>query len=88
MNQTYINPSTSNDPVEIVYKFPKEPNTSVSRLQITLNDKTISAEVMANQKAKEKYEDAIAAGDAAAIMKESEDNFDLYELILGNIFPG
>ena len=40
---------------------------------------------MKNEEAKQKYDDAIASGKTATLMKESTDNLDLYEITIGNI---
>ena len=42
---------------------------------------------MENDKAQEKYDDAIAEGNLAAVLKESQ-NLDLYQIDIGNILPG
>ena len=42
---------------------------------------------MENEKAQEKYDDAIAVGNLAAVLKESK-NLDLYQIDIGNILPG
>ena len=57
-------------------------------MMITVGERTIEAQVMENQKAQDKYDDAIAAGNAAALMKESKENADLYQIHIGNILPG
>jgi hypothetical protein len=54
---------------------------------VSLGDKTIEAKIMKNEKAWEKYDDNIAAGNMATILKES-DNKDLHQLNIGNVLPG
>ena len=39
------------------------------------------------EKAQEIYDDAIAVGNLAAVLKESK-NLDLYQIDIGNILPG
>ncbi len=42
---------------------------------------------MENEKAQEIYDDAVAVGNLAAVLKESK-NLDLYQIDIGNILPG
>ena len=42
---------------------------------------------MENERAQETYDDAIATGNLAAVLKESK-NLDLYQIDIGNILPG
>ncbi len=46
----------------------------VANLKITLGDKTIEGKVMEKNKAKEKYDDALAQGKAAVMVKENKQN--------------
>ena len=43
---------------------------------------------MEKKKAEQKYEDAIAAGKQATLMRDAEKNPDLYDIDIGNILPG
>jgi len=38
-------------------------------MKVTVGDKTIEAKIMEKEKAQEKYDNAIASGNAAAMMK-------------------
>ena len=75
LKQVYFNPTMVNPqeeqkgeeakeekPIEVSYKFPKRELDVIDGLKITLGDKTIDAQIMAKEKAQEKYEDSIAAG--------------------------
>jgi len=55
-------------------------------MTITIGNKTIEGKIMKKEKAKEKYDDAIASGKAAVKLTESK--FDFLELNIGNILPG
>ena len=73
----------------MTFKFPKEKNTIISGLTITIDDnKTIQAKVIEEGKAMEKYEDAMSAGNFAAIVKDSRENVDLHQMDIGNLNPG
>ena len=75
-------------PIEVTYKFPKEESTIVSKMFATIGGRQVEAMVMEKEKAKQKYDDALAQGKAAALLNESKDLSDLYELDIGNILPG
>ena len=53
---------------------------------VTLDDKVIESKLLEKEKATEKYEDAIASGNSAFLMKEDKNK--LIELVVGNINPG
>jgi hypothetical protein len=55
---------------------------------VKIGEKCIEAKVMDLEKAKEKYDDAIASGDHVAMLQECKDNKDLHQLDIGNIMPG
>lgn len=57
-------------------------------MQITLGDKTIEAKVMEKEKAEEKYDDAIAAGNMAALLAEKNEDADMHEVNIGHVLPG
>ena len=48
-------------------------------------DRVVEAKIIEKEKAEGKYEDAIAGSHGAVIMKQNET---MYELRLGNLFPG
>ena len=54
----------------------------------TLDDRTIETKVEEKEKAQEKYDDAIAAGNTAVKMSQSKDDEELYEIDIGNIRAG
>jgi Ca-activated chloride channel family protein len=55
-------------------------------MNITIGEKSIQAKIMEKEEAKVKYDDAIAAGNSAALMNESKDN--TLSLQIGNVLPG
>jgi len=59
----------------------------VSRVHFFLGEKTVEGKVTEKVKAKEKYEDAIAAGNAALLVEESEKDKDLLKMTIGGIQP-
>ena len=69
MTQVYLNDKEG--PIELEFQFPKEKKSLVSKMVVTIADKTIEAKILEKEKAKEKYDDAIAAGNSAALMNET-----------------
>ena len=84
-SQTYVN--NEKVPLEWVYKFPADPYFTVTGMHITLDDKEIDAVIMEKEEAKEKYDDAVAAGDTAAKINYDENIPDVIELSIGAIQP-
>lgn len=80
ITQVYLNPSQI-DPqkeskdkeeessIEISYQFPKVKDQVIAAMKVTVGDKTIEAKIMEKEKAQEKYDNAIASGNAAAMLK-------------------
>ena len=64
-------------PVEVTFQFPKEPNSVIAKMMVSLDDKTIEAKVMEKVQAQQKYDDAVASGNMVSLLKES-DNLDLH----------
>jgi hypothetical protein len=61
--------------IEATYLFPIDTNlksTAVSQIQFKLGDRDIISKVAPKQEARQKYEDAIARGNAAIMAEESE----------------
>ncbi len=85
ITQVYKNALTT--PVEAVYCLPQPSDSSLflGGLQITIDERTIDGKVMQKDKAKEKYEDALASGKAVVLVQEQKD--DNLEINVGNILP-
>jgi Vault protein inter-alpha-trypsin domain len=69
--------------------FPTDPdqNTVVSKIVFEMGDKRVESKITEKEKAKERYEDAIAGGHAAVLFEESEKDKDLLKMTLGGIQP-
>ena len=72
----------------MTFQFPKEADSVISKMQLTVGTKTIQAKVMENEKAEQKYDDQIAKGNVAALLKKNKNSFDLHQIDIGNILPG
>ena len=87
IQQTFLN--ETDEVVEATYMFPTDPDehTVVSRVMFALGDKTVEGKVIEKQKAHEKYEDALASGNAAVMVEESDKDKDLLKMSIGGIQP-
>lgn len=75
------------DPIEAEYLFPCDPEMAVSKMTVKLGDKEIEGKVMEKEKAEEKYQDAIAAGNQATMLKYTDTEKDVLKLTVGNVLP-
>lgn len=80
--QKYSNLSLT--PVEAVYQIPLAPYATVSDFSVILKDKVLKGKIKENEKAKEKYNDAIASGGQAFLAEKVEGFF---KLQIGNLPP-
>ncbi len=53
---------------------------------ISIDDRTIEAQIKAEEEAKEKYDDAVASGNTA-VLAVKDDNNSRIKLLLGNLLP-
>lgn len=83
---TQISENTS--PIEVTFQFPKEKKSIISKMQLTVGNKTVNAKIMENEKAEKTYDDNIAKGNMAVLLKKNKDSDELLEIDIGNILPG
>lgn len=83
---TYVNPSDDN-PIEATYEFPLEKHTVLSKLTATIGGKTVVAKVQAKEEAKERYDDAVAAGNSAVLAERQSEKSESMTIKLGNLAP-
>ena len=55
-------------------------------MNVTIGDTTIEGRILEKERAKQKYDDAVAAGKSAAIVNETSQ--EVLSLQIGNIPPG
>ena len=72
---TYANTGDEN-PIECTFEFPLEKNTVVSKLVALIDGKTIEAKIQEKEEAKQKYDDALASGNAAVYAERDQKNKD------------
>ena len=83
----YVNAS-EDQPIECTFDFPVNSKSIVSSLSARIGDKLIEASIREKEEAKEKYDDAIAAGNAAVLAEKSDTKKNCISLKLGNLLPG
>ena len=82
VTQYYVNKTKST--IELVVKFPQNPKVQFSKFDLELNGKKVTSKILEKEKAKEKYNDAIASGNVG-IISSIEDKF--IKVKIGNIAP-
>ena len=82
--QRYRNPGTTH--VEAVYTFPLPLDAVLLQFELELGDRRMAGTVIAKPDAEERYENAIAEGDAAVRLEQSQPG--LYTANVGNLAPG
>ena len=87
INITQIFKNELDQAVEATYSFPTDPDMVLGSLTIELGDRVVKGKVFEKEKAQEKYDDAIAGGNAAVLVKEKEDKKDLIQMTIGGINP-
>jgi Ca-activated chloride channel family protein len=84
LRQTYCNPGTR--PLELLYTFPLPAQAVLLGFAAEFGDRRVDGQVMARQQAERVYEDALADGDAPALLEVAGDG--LHTASLGNLLPG
>ena len=82
---TYVNPS-QDSPLECTYVVPIEKNTLLAKFEAVINDRVVETKVMRKERAQERYDDAVAGGNAAVFAKKSKKD-DTMTIKLGNLLP-
>ena len=82
-SQIYTNTLTA--PLECVYQFPLDKSYAVSNVEILIGDRFIQTKILEKEEAKQKYEDSVASGNTAALVKYDEEVADVLTLNLGSI---
>ncbi|MGA2496830.1 MAG: VIT domain-containing protein, partial [Tepidisphaeraceae bacterium] len=81
--QTFVNLEAK--AIEAVYTFPLPENAAVCGFEIIFGDRVLTGVVEDKEKATEKYEDAIADGDAAYMVEQHRP--DVFSVRVGNLKP-
>ena len=84
LTQVYQNEGV--EAIEATYVFPLSTKAAVHRMQMTIGDRIIDAEVFEKQQAEKVYTTAIRDGKRAAKLDQARPN--VFEMKVGNIMPG
>eukprot|EP01012_Entosiphon_sulcatum_P001610 TRINITY_DN10306_c0_g1_i1.p1 TRINITY_DN10306_c0_g1~~TRINITY_DN10306_c0_g1_i1.p1 ORF type:complete len:1194 (+),score=171.13 TRINITY_DN10306_c0_g1_i1:65-3583(+) len=86
VKQTYLNKST--EAIEATYRFPLDPAASVCGFSARLSDgREYKGVCMENEEAEAAYDDAIASGAGAYLLKEDTDTPNSFVTTVGNLPP-
>ena len=75
----------SNNPIELILKFPYSSSVQFSKFTLEMQNKKIISKVLDKEKAEEKYSDAIAKGNTGVISSIKDKYIDV---TIGNLAPG
>jgi Ca-activated chloride channel homolog len=84
LTQDFVN--SFDVPLEATYVFPLPDRGAVTRMRMTADGRVIEAELQERETARRSYDDALAAGQRAAIAEEERP--DVFTMRVGNIMPG
>jgi Ca-activated chloride channel homolog len=84
VRQTFANPH--NCPIEATYIFPLPDRAAVTDLTVTIGNRRITGVLQERQAARDTYDQALAAGQRAALVEE--DRPDVFTTRIGNLGPG
>lgn len=84
LTQVFANPHPV--PLEATYVFPLPDRAAVTAMTLTADGRTVVAELDERGRARQEYDEAIAAGRRAAIAEQERP--DVFTMRVGNILPG
>ncbi|XP_072528454.1 von Willebrand factor A domain-containing protein 5A-like isoform X2 [Salminus brasiliensis] len=77
-----------NSPLEALFVFPIPAEAALCHFSAKIADQEIVGKLQEKEKAKEEYDDAIASGDQAFLLEESEESEDVFKLSVGSLPAG
>ncbi len=84
VQQTFHN--TATEPVEAIYTFPLPADAAVDEMTMHLGKRTIRGQIKKREEAKQIYEAAKKAGQAAALLNQERPN--IFTQAVANLMPG
>lgn len=84
LRQTYRN--AGDEPLEVVYSFPLPPQAVLLGLAAEFEGRRLQGHVLPREAAEQRYEDALARGDAPVLLEAGPDG--IHTASLGNLEPG
>ncbi|PWY94656.1 hypothetical protein BO94DRAFT_457694, partial [Aspergillus sclerotioniger CBS 115572] len=86
VTQTFTNPA-SETIKEVSYRFPLYDGVTIVAFQCQVGDRLLCSEVRTKQQANEDYQTAVSQDRSAAILDQSSQQTDVFQLRLGNVAP-
>ena len=86
INQTYKNTGYSD--LECVYAFPISDQASVVGLTVRIGNRTLTSAFKKKEEAVKEYTDAVAQGNGAYLLQQSERSDDTFQLKVGRLPAG
>lgn len=83
---TQVYQNTGERPLEAVYVFPASTRAAIYRMEMTIGDKIIRAQIQEKQQARQTYETAKSEGKTASLLEEHRPN--VFQMNVANILPG
>ncbi len=84
VKQEFVN--SYSEPIEAVYTFPLSQNGAVDDMTMTVGTRVVRGKIMKREEARQVYEDAKAAGQAASLLDQERPN--IFTQAVANIMPG
>lgn len=84
IEQVYTN--EGGKPLEATYVFPASTRAAVYGMEMTIGDRTITAEIREREQARQEYEQAREEGMSASLLEEQRPN--VFQMSVANILPG
>ena len=78
--------NSSNSPIELLMEIPELNNCSLTKFEMTLNNRKVISKILEKEKAKEKYNDSISTGNESLVSYINDDGKNI-KICLGNIPP-
>ena len=86
VTQTFTNPAPEAIK-EVTYRFPLYDGVAVVAFQCRVGDRLLRSEVRSKQQANDDYQTAVSQDRSAAILDQSSQQTDIFQLRLGNVAP-
>lgn len=83
---TQVYENTGKHPLEAIYVFPASSRAAVYGMQMTIGNRTITAEIRERNKARAEYEAAKSEGKSASLLEQQRPN--VFQMNVANIMPG
>ncbi|KAK6467763.1 von Willebrand factor A domain-containing protein 5A-like [Huso huso] len=80
--------NSESSPVEAVFVFPMEEDSSVYDFHAEIGGVKIQAEIQEKQEARDTYDDALSSGQQAFLLEESDESRDVFRLSVGSLPAG